>query len=125
MSIYIEVIYDITFQGTEVLELKEYLENFGIETEDDYKIYIWGEGTFKQAEYDSLELNINEVEIWKNDEKLNLTDDENIKNKLIEAVENSIDDTRFYYSNYDYGEIYFGEDNDELANFFEEYLINN
>ena len=108
---YIEVTYDISLDGDRIEGLASYLEANNIE-DSNFEILVWGNAKFFSGEYDSLqELNITDIELLKDDNKIDLTEEQ--KKELIEAVENAIDDTRFYYSNYDDGELYFKEDIDE------------
>ena len=124
----IDVNYNIVLQGDEIKELNEYFAAFNVQTDKKYKIFVWGNATFYMGEYDLLkELNIEDVEIWENDVPMEINDE--LKKELIEAIETAIDDTRFYYGNYDYGELYFlNEDNgeeeiDKLSQIFKEKII--
>jgi len=126
----IDVNYDITLQGDEIKDFNEYLEAFNIKTDKNYQIFVWGNAIFYMGEYDLLkEFNIEDIEIWEAGVPIEIK--EELKKELIEAIKTAVDETRFYYENYDYGELYFlNEDNDEeevdkLAQIFKEKIIKN
>jgi len=125
---YIKTIYDFYMENDPIYELNEYFESFKVNVkEKEYQILVTAKGIFEISEYDLMKnFNIIDFYILENGKKINIP--ENLKNNFKEAIELAIDNERFYYGNYDNGEIYFTKNTDEegsekLANLFKKYIL--